>query len=781
MLKTIARIRKRFDFNQAPVQFDLKQYQFLLEEINKLDFRHFSTDSLKKSAHDIKQQALAGVSPENLIAKAYALVREVSLRILGLYPFDVQVLAGIALHHGKIVEMLTGEGKTLAAVFPAYLNALTGQGVHILTFNDYLAQRDARWMGPVFNFLGLSAGYVQSGMSAVERKQAYSDDITYLTAKEAGFDYLRSFLCYNQADLLQRPFNFAIVDEADSILIDEGRIPLVIAGNRPVAENELVTFAELARNFQNGIDYEIDEYRRNVYLTEQGVALAEKWLDSGNLYTSENLALLTLVHNALHAEILFQRDVDYILRDGRVELVDEFTGRVVENRHWPDGLQEAIEAKEGLTRHSGGQILGSMTMQHFLNSYPKIAGMTGTAQAAADEFKEFYNLDVVVIPPNRPNIRIDHPDLVYTHKEAKVAALIREIVKVHSIGRPILIGTSSVQESEHLAGLLDQTGFTYQLLNAKNDELEAGIIAQAGTFGAITISTNMAGRGTDIRLGGIDERDRQRITALGGLLVLGANHFESARVDDQLRGRAGRQGDPGASRFFISLDDELIVRYGIKELIPAKYPHCKQNQPIDDQDVIRQITGAQKIIEAQNFQIRKNLWKYSWIVEKQRRAIQEHRQKILLDRETPHLFQTALPERFSKLASSLGAEVLARVEKYVTLYQIDQHWADFLEETAQIREGIHLVHFSGKVPLDEFHKMVWEAYLNLEQKIERAIIETLTRVEITEKGIDPESEGLRGPSVTWTYLVNDTPFESKLQMILAPLLQKFLKKKIAVR
>lgn len=786
MLKTIDKIRNLFDFYKAPVITDLKTYQGLLAEIGSFrsEYQLETVDiaTLKQRAAELKVLALEGVSPDQLLVQTAAVFREASWRILGLRPFDAQIMAGIALHQGKIIEMLTGEGKTLAAVLPACLNALSGKGVHVLTFNDYLAKRDARWMEPLYSFFGLTTGYVQNGMTPAERKKAYACDVTYLTAKEAGFDHLRSFLCLEPVDLVQRPFNYVIVDEADSLLIDEGRIPLVIAGSRPFAELGLDSLTQLVKTFAPGMDYSIDEYQRNVFLTEQGVARAENALKCGNLYTPKNLTLLTLLNNALHAEVLLKRDVDYIVRDGKVELVDEFTGRVIENRHWPVGLQEALEAKEGLRNHVSGQILGSITLQHFLNCYPKIAGMTGTAQIAADEFKEFYNLDLVVIPPNRPCIRADEPDLIFTTLEAKFTALLQEITTVHASGRPILIGTANVQESEQLAGMLTEAQIPFQLLNAKNDELEAEIIAQAGALGAVTISTNMAGRGTDIQLGGLDAAgkvktgERDQVVALGGLYVIGTNHFESARIDLQLRGRSGRQGDPGASRFFISLEDELIVRYGIKELIPVPYRHSQSPEPITDLMVRQQITSAQKIIEAQNFEIRKNLWKYSWILEQKRQLIQDRRQRILLGQENPEIFADALPERYQELAPQVGETVLQRVEKYVTLHTLDTLWAEFLEEVGQIRESIYLVNLSGRTPLVEFHREVGKAFLILQQRIEEEIVETLGRVEITKAGIDLEKEGLRGPSATWTYLINDTPFGSKLEMFLGPILKKILKK-----
>jgi preprotein translocase subunit SecA len=587
---------------------------------------------------------------------------------------------------------------------------------------------------------------------------------------------LRSFLCYDPSELIQRPFHYAIVDEADSILIDEGRIPLVIAGERPLEVNKLETLAELVKTFSPGLDYSIDEERRNVNLSEQGIIQAETRLRCGNLYTAKNTALLALLNNALHAEVLLKRDVDYIIQKGRVELVDEFTRRVVENRHWPDGLQEAVEAKEGLNHSESGKILGSITMQHFLNCYPKIAGMTGTAIAAADEFKEFYNLDVVVIPPNRPSIRVDEADKVFTHRAAKFSALLQDITLIHGTGRPILVGTANIQESEQLAKMLDQAGLPYQLLNAKNDEHEAKIIAQAGTPGAITISTNMAGRGTDIRLGGVDEQESELVKALGGLYVIGVNHFESTRIDNQLRGRTGRQGNPGSSRFYISLEDELIVRYGIRELTPERYRSLKQEQPINDPIVSCQIHDAQKTIEAQNFEIHKKLWKYSWIVEKQRRIIHRWRQAVLLDQERPCLFQTALPERYLQLSLKYGENILQKAEKLVTLYQIDSFWADFLEQVAEVREGIHLVALSGRIPLNEFNKATMELYLKLKPGIEQAIVRTLNTIEITENGFDSEKASLKTPSATWTYMISDTLFSSKLQIALTPLVKKLLKK-----
>jgi preprotein translocase subunit SecA len=764
-LKKLANI-SRIIRNECDEQ-NLEPYQNLVEKIKKIEL-HVQDDSfLKKMSQDLMHQAKNGVSLDDLLIEAYALVKEASRRVLGMQPYDVQILGAIALHYGKLIEMQTGEGKTLAAVFPAYLNSIAGIGVHILTFNDYLARRDARWMGPVFNYLGLQVDYIQEGMEPSRRKKAYSSDITYLTAKEAGFDYLRSFICYDQAELVQRPFYYAIIDEADAILIDEGRIPLVIAGSNLEDDETPHIMAEIAETLKPNIDFELDEFARNITLTESGVNRAESLLGSGNLYAAKNFKLLTQLNNALHAEVLLERDHDYIVRNETIELVDEFTGRVADKRHWPDGLQAAVEAKEGLQSQTKGRIYGSITMQHFLEVYPKICGMTGTAKTAAEEIKAFYNLDVVIIPPNRPCMRIDHPDFVFTHKEAKLKALIDEITQIHATGRPILVGTSSIAESEELAIQLRQNGIICQVLNAKNDELEAAIIAEAGALGAVTISTNMAGRGTDIRLGGCKEQTSKQVINLGGLYVIGTNRFESRRVDDQLRGRAGRQGDPGSSRFFISLEDDLIVRYGIEKLIsPRKLP-AHQLAPLNNPFINRKIMEAQRIIEGQNFELRETLWNYSWIIERQRRIIHQRRQNVLLEKIPLAFLKTKAPERYFQLLPIVGDAVLLQLEQQITLFCIDSCWTDYLDEIANIREGIHLVTIAGQTPIDIFWKMVAELFQDLLQNIDSKIIDVFETIAISENGCDLQKEGIKAPTATWTYLVNDRPFEGQLGVFLA--------------
>jgi len=491
-------------------------------------------------------------------------------------------MGGIGLNEGRIVQMQTGEGKTFAAVAPICLNALSGKGVHVLTFNDYLASRDAVWMGPIYQFFGLKVAYVVQSMISAERKAAYEADVTYLTAKEAGFDFLRDGLAYETEELVQRIFHMAVIDEADSILVDEARIPLVLAGVADKHGGGQERMNELVMQLDPGLHYTVGEGGRSVYLTEDGGSQCERLLDCGDLYSDANLQLLTELNLSLHAHILMRRDVDYIVRQGRVEIVDDFTGRVMEDRHWPFGLQAAIEVKEGLQTSKDSRVLSSITIQHFLRQYPSLCGMTATAEPAADELFKFYELEMLVIPPNRPCVRNDHPDCVFSNREAKHQALIEEIETTHADGRPILVGTITVEESEMLASRLEESGTACSILNATRDDQEARITAEVGDFGAVTISTNMAGRGTDIKPGGQSGERYEQVKSLGGLYVLGTNHHESSRIDYQLRGRAGRQGDPGSSHFFVSLEDELLVRYGLADLFPRRFRSANQSESFDN-------------------------------------------------------------------------------------------------------------------------------------------------------------------------------------------------------
>ena len=756
------------------IEVDLKPYRRLLAEIDRHAFETANDGQLKSESAALVARARGGVPLDDLLAEAFALVREAARRVLGQRPFDVQVMAAVAMHQGKLAEMQTGEGKTLAAVLPAYLNALTGHGVHVLTFNDYLARRDAQWMGPVYRFLGLTVGPVQQGMGSQERQEAYGCDVTYLTAKEAGFDYLRDHLCVVKSELVHRPFHYAIVDEADSILIDEARVPLVIAGSTSTADSDPYRAAKLVRTLDGERDFQTDEFSRNVHFTEIGLDRLEAALGCGSLHDANNLMLLTELNLALHARALLRRDVDYIVRDAKVELVDEFTGRVVENRRWPDGLQAAVEAKEGVPLQAQGMIRGSITLQHFLRLYPKLSGMTATAQPAAEEFREFYDLTVVVIPPNRPSIRADRPDLVFSHKEAKHRALIEEIVEVQRTGRPVLVGTASVAESELIAAGLDRAGVACRILNAKNDEHEAKIVAQAATLGAVTISTNMAGRGIDIRLGGDPSHQREKVFALDGLYMIGTNRHESRRIDNQLRGRAGRQGDPGSSRFLISLEDDLIQRYGIRDLLPIQYRTLRQDEPIEDPAVARAIGQSQQTIENQTCEIRRTLWRYASLIEEQRRHVQQRRQAILMDRLPLNLLPTRAQQRYRELSSIVGKEVLQDVEKQITLFHIDRCWAEHLAQVAEIRENIHLRVFANQDPLDEFHKAVGREFADLPGRIDEQILITFRSAQINENGLDLDREGLRGPSSTWTYLINDNPFGDVLQRLFRGLTRKLV-------
>jgi preprotein translocase subunit SecA len=743
-----------------PIEHDLADYRKTLARIAALEASTVALDDagLRSRADVLRSRVRAGGAREAEIPEAFALAREAARRALGQRPFDEQVMAGLALAQGRIVEMATGEGKTLAAVAPVFLHALAGRGAHVLTFNDYLARRDAGWMGPAYERLGLSVGFVQERMSAAERRRAYAADVTYTTAKEAGFDHLRDGLALEPGDRVQREYGFGLVDEADSILIDEARIPLVIAGETPETLAGTERLAALVRGLAAGRDFDTDEHAHNVALTEAGTARAEAVLGCGGLHSKENVSLHAQLRHALHAEHLLRRDVDYIVRGGKVELVDESTGRVADKRHWPDGLHAAVEAKEGLRLTSEGRILGQVTLQHFLGLYPRLAGMTATAQSSAEELEAFYGLRTVVVPTHRPMARTELPDVVFTHREAKRAALVAEVARVHAGGRPLLVGTASVSESEDLAAALVAAGIHCEVLNARNDEAEAAIVARAGAPAAVTISTNMAGRGTDIRLGGEDEARRAEVAATGGLYVIGTNRHASLRIDQQLRGRAGRQGDPGASRFFVSLEDPLLRRYGVHELVSARHLPPRQDAPVESRLLRNEIARAQRIVEDEGFQLRRTLFGYSEIVEKQRRAIQRWRGAVLERCEKPQLLAERAGSRHGELLSLVGRPVLDEVERRLTLLAIDRCWSDHLAELREMREDSVLLAFAGRFPLAEFHHQAGESFQALLDRIEDEVVRDFERITVTPEGVDWEREGLRGPSATWTYLVGENPF-----------------------
>jgi len=750
----------------GPSEYDPVRYRRRVRAVNALsaEVEGLSDTDLRTEAARISARMRGEGSDQADTVHAYAIVREAARRSLGLTAYDEQLIAAMAMHDGFVVQMDTGEGKTLAAVFAVFLKAAAGRGAHVLTFNDYLARRDAEWMGPVYEMLGISVGFIQEGMSSSQRRAAYGCDVAYLTANECGFDVLRDGLCMDLADRVHRGFHFALVDEADSILIDEARVPLVIAAADEHRRAEPRGLAELVGNLERGVDYGLDEYERAVDLTEAGLARVEAILDI-HLHEPENLATLSALNCALHAHALLRRDVDYIVRDGAIKLVDEHTGRVAEDRHWPDGLQAALEAKEGLEIARGGMILGSIPIQHLTRRYPHRCGMTGTAITAAAELLATYDTKVVMVPPHRPCIRDDRPDVVFTHRQAKESALVREIARTHESGRPILVGTASVRESEALAAALAEVGIACSVLNAKNDELEATIVAQAGAVGAVTISTNMAGRGTDIRLGGADEAGREEVLALGGLYVIGTNRHESRRIDDQLRGRAGRQGDPGTSRFFISLEDPLIARFGLKKLIPARFLPKPGPHPVEHPVVLSEIARAQRIVEGQNAEIRTTLSRYSTHVETQRRLVEEQRDEVLTTAAAADVLGAADPERLAALQDRLGEAATGELCRRIMLLEIDRGWCDHLAAVADIREGIHLQRLGKKDPLFVFLHETGLLFRDLQRLVEDSAVARFLAIDPAT--VDVNADDLKGPSATWTYLINDDPFADDLVKSLA--------------
>lgn len=743
-----------------PLETDLKPYLYELQAIKGYNFREANESDLKARLEALRQQAVKGVPLANLLPLVFALVNEICTRTLGLTPYDVQLLAGVVLHQGKLAQMQTGEGKTLAAVLPAVLNALTGKGVHIMTANDYLAKRDAEWMRPVYAYCGLHVASIQEKMSAEERKAAYAADITYLTAREAGFDLLRDGLCYEPQDRVQRDFNYAIIDEADFILIDEARIPLVVAGQSPQPELDIYRIHAVISQLHPGLDFTLDRAGRSANLTLAGQQHVAQLLGCGGIHEEQALPFYAAVHVALLAEHLLTRDVDYLVRHAKIELVDQFTGRVADKRRWPYGIQNALEAKEGLAIQPEGQIYGSITIQHFINLYPKVAAMTATAVSAAGELDQFYNLKTVIIPSHKPVIRIDETDQVFRTRQAKLDALCREIASVHATGQPVLLGTASVRESEELATLLVAQGIPCQVLNAKHDEQEAEYVARAGMLGAVTISTNMAGRGTDIKLGGKDGLEQERIRQSGGLYVIGTNRHESVRIDNQLRGRAGRQGDPGRSRFFISLEDPLIERYAIREFIPAEILETDRapgEQSVSDPRVAKEVVRAQSIIEDQNYKIRQTLRKYSAFVEQQRQFFQRMRSDALKS----GLVAEELAEPLQDLLQPYTVpEERANWKKRIIriyLYYLDRFWVEHLFTVDELREGLPLQSLGGVDPLKYFLKATTDHFAAGLKNAEQQTLEKSTQLIAAHENADQVMEKFKAPASTWTYLINDNP------------------------
>ncbi|MFQ5720959.1 MAG: preprotein translocase subunit SecA [Candidatus Aminicenantales bacterium] len=802
---------------------DLKKLQPYVAAINELEpqIRKLSDAQLQAKTAEFKEKLRQGASLDDLLIEAFAVVREVARRTLNMRHFDVQLMGGVVLHQGKIAEMKTGEGKTLVATLPAYLNALEGKGVHIVTVNDYLAKRDTEWMGPIYKFLGLEVGTIQHEMPDWERKQAYLKDITYGTNNEFGFDYLRDNMKFRQEDLVQREHNYAILDEVDSILIDEARTPLIISGPTEESTTRYYRVDNLVRRLKKNKHFQVDEKTRTVALTEEGVAEAEKFLKVSNLYDLAHMDLIHHINQSLKAHYLFKKDVDYMVKDGKVIIVDEFTGRLMPGRRYSDGLHQALEAKERVRIEEEYQTLASITFQNYFRMYRKLAGMTGTAETEATEFQSIYNLDVVVIPTNVPLVRYEYPDVVYRTAQEKWKAVVEEIIENNKKGRPVLVGTISIENSEHLSSLLRKQGIKHVVLNAKYHEMEAKIIAQAGRVGAVTIATNMAGRGVDILLGGnpeflaaeqlrkrgidpneasqqewekalaeakkITEIEHKKVIALNGLHVIGTERHEARRIDNQLRGRAGRQGDPGSSRFYLSLEDDLMRIFG-SERISGLMSRIGMAEgiPIEHKMVTKAIERAQKQVESQNFSIRKHLLEYDDVMNKQRETIYAQRKEILSGKDLKNTIQEliatlvdwfmeentprekspddwdreslrkaiasqfgldieelgidwetvnydelrekilkALQEIYQEKERIIGPERMREFERIIMLQVIDSQWKDHLLAMDYLKEGIGLRGYGQRDPLVEYKKESYDMFQAMMDRIEEETIRYL--------------------------------------------------------
>jgi preprotein translocase subunit SecA len=820
----------------------LKNLEALAQLVNTFEpeVEDLSDEELRAKTGEMRQRVAAGESLDDLLPEAFATVREAARRTIGQRHFDVQLMGGAALHQGNIAEMKTGEGKTLVSTLPGYLNALSGNGVHVVTVNDYLAKRDSEWMGGIYRFLGLDVGLIQATMSPAQRRPAYAADITYGTNNEFGFDYLRDNMAMRIEDCVQRGYNFAIVDEVDSILIDEARTPLIISGMVRDSAKWYVTFARVAPRLVRDEDYEVEESKYQIAITEQGVAKVEKILGVENLYDHSNTTLVHHLQNSLRAKELYKRDVAYVVQHGEVKIVDEFTGRVLEGRRYSEGLHQAIEAKEGVKIKEENQTLATVTIQNYFKMYDKLAGMTGTAKTQLTEFEETYKISVVEIPTNRPNVRSDEQDLIYKGEEAKWNAVVEDLKERHETGQPILVGTVSIEKSELLSGLMNRRGIQHNVLNAKNHEKEAIIVAQAGRKGAVTVATNMAGRGVDILLGGnpeflarqemaardwdndryllfdMDEEERaayeaeyepiftklkaqtdaehDEVVALGGLFVLGTERHESRRIDNQLRGRSGRQGDPGLSRFYLSLEDDLMRMFASDRVASImqrlKWP---DEEPIEAKMVSKAVENAQKQIEELNYERRKNVLKYDEVMNGQREAIYGERRKILEGQDLreesvgfvedlvgdvvasqcpPEIFPeewdleslfTALLEIYpvqvtqqqaqealstEELIDLFTADALARyedkeravtppvmreLERVVLLNITDTKWREHLYEMDYLQEGIHLRALAQQDPITAYRREAYDMFQALTDSIQADFVRYIYRVEFVQQ------------------------------------------------
>ena len=766
----------------------IKQYRKIVRKINELEptVEPLSDAELAARTVEFKERFAQGETLDQLLPEAFAVVREAARRVLGERHYDVQLVGGIVLHEGRIAEMKTGEGKTLTSTAPVYLNALAGQGVHVVTVNDYLARRDVEWMGELYRFLGLTTGCILHELNDDERRAAYAADVTYGTNNEFGFDYLRDNMKFSLRDYCQRGFAYAIVDEVDSILIDEARTPLIISGPADMTTDLYLKVDRIMRHFKADEHYTREEKSRQIMLTDDGVALAEELLEVDNLYDPRNINHLHHVNQALKAHYVFKRDVDYIVKNGQVVIVDEFTGRTMEGRRYSDGLHQSLEAKEGVKIERENQTLASITFQNYFRMYKKLAGMTGTADTEAPEFKKIYNLDVVIIPTHQRMIRKDYADVIYKNQEAKYRNIVNEIRELNEIGQPILVGTISIDVSEKISKMLTKENIPHDVLNAKQHEREAEIIAQAGQKGRVTIATNMAGRGTDIKLG-------EGVRELGGLHILGTSRHESRRIDNQLRGRSGRQGDPGSSRFYLSLEDDLLRIFGSDRLrsIMDKLG-MEEDEPIEHSMVTRAIENAQRKVEGHNFDIRKHLLEYDDVMNKQREVIYTQRREVLegdnvqpivvdmigdlieqitaefasktpaeewdwpaieervgqmfnlrldwpeeerfdLDRDLiAEKLRSAVDEAYARQEAHNGSEQMRQLERMVLLQMVDTLWKEHLLHMDHLKEGIGLRGYGQKNPLNEYKRESFNLFRNLIEAIKLHTIANLMRIELVQ-------------------------------------------------
>ncbi|XRQ03508.1 accessory Sec system translocase SecA2 [Actinomadura welshii] len=769
---------------QKPGSVDLAPFRALVDEAGRREERVRGLSDAELTA------AVSVLREEEDLAELCALGREAARRTLGERPFDVQLAGTLALLSGHVAEMATGEGKTLSGALAAAGYALRGHRVHVMSVNDYLARRDAEWMGPLYGLLGVTAGWVGQSSTPAERRAAYRADVTYAPVSEIGFDLLRDRLVTDPDDVVQPAPAVALIDEADSVLVDEAMVPLVLAGAADLDAAD-PRYADLVRRLRPGLHYATDEEARNVQLTAAGTSEVERVLGV-DLYAPEQLRTLTAVNVALHAEVLLHRDVDYIVRDGAVKLISESRGRVALLQRWPDGLQAAVEAKEELAASPSGEILDSITVQELVGRYPVRCGMTGTAMAVAPQLTEFYSLQIAVVPPNTPCVREDEPDRLYATAADKEVALIEEISAAHAAGRPVLIGTGDVAESERLARRLRRAGLDPVVLNAKNDAEEAAIIAEAGAYGAITVSTQMAGRGTDIRLGGspapesagsapgtasaeAEATDHDRVAAAGGLLVIGTGRYHSSRLDDQLRGRAGRQGDPGGSVFFTSVQDDLVTRYAPDEKVKAA---GDADGLITDRGAHWIVGHAQRVAEGVDLELHRNTWRYNHLIGLQRRELLAERDAVLRGDAADRALAADAPERHAELTGIAGADAVAAAARQIVLYQLDRCWAEHLAYLADLREGIHLRSLGrGLDPLVEFNREAVPAGKRLLADARKRSIAAFEALTASEDGIDLDSAGLKRPSATWTYLVHDNPFGSLDERALRGLISMFKRRR----